>query len=119
MKSLLAWFSLWLASPALSEHTRFVLTSTSDAIAYGVLVAVPTTDCAAARVVVRAAGGSWRSATLAPGEQAVIRLGPGFKPGSHPATVEVLGCDEPAHALRRVTLAKPSPDHGWRGGALK
>jgi hypothetical protein len=119
MKPFLAWFGLWLASPALSDDGRFVLTSASPGTSYGVLVAAPQADCAAARVVVRAAGRSWRSSTLAPGEQAVIRLGRGFEPGAHPATVEVLGCDQPARALRRVTLAKSSPDHGWRGGGLE
>jgi hypothetical protein len=118
MKSLFAWLSLWLASPALSDTAGFVLTSTSDTASYAVLVMAPETHCAASRVVLSSGGASWKSPTLAPGELAVVRIGSGFAPGDHAVRMQVLGCDQPAFAARRVILSKHSPDHGWRGGAL-
>ncbi len=118
MKVFLAWVSLWLASPALSEDAGFVLTSTSASTSYGVLVMAPDTHCAASRVVLSSDEGTWKSATLAPGELAVVRMGAGFSPGDHRVTMRVLGCDQRAIAARRVTLKKHSPDHGWRGAAL-
>lgn len=51
---------------------------------------------------------------LAPGELVVVRLGRGFPAGQVQLRIAAIGCDQPPAALRRVTLAKMSPDHGWR-----
>ncbi len=118
MKILPPLAGLLLALPALAQDAPLVLTSASPATSYGVLVMAPDSGCPASRVVVRANGHSWKSATLAPGQLAVVRMGHGFAAGDHALAIETLGCDQPALAARRVVLAKLSPDHGWRGGAL-
>ena len=54
---------------------------------------------------------------LAPGELGVVRMGEGFAAGEHELTIAAEGCYTRPAATRRVTLAKLSPDHGWRAVA--
>ena len=51
---------------------------------------------------------------LVPGEQGRVRLGQGFAAGVHPVRLVVSGCDAQLQRVRRITLNKASPDHGWR-----
>jgi hypothetical protein len=112
MKALL--LVLWpvLCGPALGD-TTFVMSSTSEKVRYGLLV-MAENDCAQSRVTVQTADSVWRSATLGPGEIAVVQMGQGFAVGDHRLTVNAAGCRGYVHAARSVVLGKLSPDHGWR-----
>jgi hypothetical protein len=121
----LALFSLW--HPVAAQEARcaatgcntpiYLLQSTSDERAYGVLATLPAdAPCAAARFVVldmtnRPLG---ESGLLMPGEQGRVRLGRGFAIGVHPLRMYVSGCEAVPVLVRRITLNKASPDHGWR-----
>jgi hypothetical protein len=102
---------------ALCRADFFVLHSASDARTYGVLMTLPVdAPCAVARVVVldidnRTLG---QSDLLMPGEQGRVRLGRGFAEGEHRLRLHVSGCAAQAVMVRRITLNKASPDHGWR-----
>lgn len=115
MNRLALLLGLSFCGPATAD-TTFLLSSTSERVSYGVLVVAPDKGCAAARVTVRAGGGGhWRSATLGPGEIAVVRLGRGFAVGQHALQVGTAGCQGAAFPARRVLLGQASPGHGWRG----
>jgi hypothetical protein len=96
--------------------TPFDLTSTSESRSYGVLIAAPDVGCRRVRfrVETKDAGFLGHTPPLAPGELGVVRVGRGFAAGEHPLTIASEGCETPPAATRRVTLAKLSPDHGWR-----
>jgi hypothetical protein len=99
--------------------TAYRLTSTSELRSYGVLIAAPDTGCRFVRFRVDGDGEAFLGHTppLAPGELAVVRMGQGFVEGSHTLTISSEGCAARPAATRRVTLAKASPDHGWRAVA--
>jgi hypothetical protein len=94
----------------------FNLASVSDQRSYGILIAAPESGCARVRFRVFGAADRFLGHTppLRPGELAVVRLGRGFSAGEHRLTIASVGCAAPPAATRRVTLAKLSPDHGWR-----
>ena len=96
--------------------TGYVLSSDSDARSYGILIAAPADGCPRVRYRVDSdvAGMLGRTPALQPGEMAVVRLGRGFSAGEHLLVIEAEGCVALPAGLRRVTLAKASPDHGWR-----
>jgi hypothetical protein len=99
--------------------TAYRLTSTSALRSYGVLIAAPDTGCRFVRFRVDGDGAAFLGHTppLAPGQLAVVRMGKGFVEGSHTLTISSEGCAARPAATRRVTLAKASPDHGWRAAA--
>lgn len=117
-----------LVSPALAETrvcalpldpgpAAFRLDSASADRRYGVLVAVPDDlPCPVVRFRVQLAGDRilGQSPPLRPGERAVVRMGQGFAPGAHALVIATAGCPVVPAEVRRVTLAKASPDHGWR-----
>ncbi len=113
MRSLAFGLGLALCGPALAD-TTFLMTSSSETVAYGVLVMAPETDCPASRVIVRGSAGTWKSGTLQPGQLAVVRMGKGFSQGEHALRIETAGCSGAAFPARRVVLHKQSPDHAWR-----
>lgn len=96
--------------------TLYNLTSTSETRSYALLIAAPETGCRRVRFRVEGEGETFLGHTppLAPGELAVVRVGRGFASGQHRLTIASEGCQTAPAALRRVTLAKLSPDHGWR-----
>jgi hypothetical protein len=75
--------------------------------------------CAVARIVVFDANHRplGQSGLLVPGQQGRVRLGQGFAVGEHQLNLRVSGCDAKAVSVRRITLNKASPDHGWRSSA--
>jgi hypothetical protein len=97
-------------------RAAFHLASTSDLRQYGVLIAAPDTGCRRVRFRVETDRSVFLGHTgpLAPGELALVRMGRGFSPGDHRLTIAAEGCAALPAATRRVTLAKASPDHGWR-----
>lgn len=121
---LLAGLFLALPAPLVAEtdacgarHCRVavVFASVSDSRSYGLLLAAPETGCRRVRFRVEGdAGLLGQTPPLAPGELAVVRMGRGFPEGQNRVTVASIGCDAGPAATRRVTLAKLSPDHGWR-----
>jgi hypothetical protein len=95
----------------------FLLDSASILRAYGMLMTLPAdAPCAVARVVVMDMDDRRLGETdlLVPGEQGRVRLGYGFAAGVHPVRLVVSGCDATPQHVRRITLNKASPDHGWR-----
>ncbi|MFM7445454.1 MAG: hypothetical protein ACKO2N_16355 [Tabrizicola sp.] len=123
----LAGLCLVFASPVLADasacqsecKTQYQLTSASDTRRYGILIAAPEAGCRHVRfrVADERAVPLGQTPTLAPGELAVVRIGRGFTQGVHLLTIDTLGCDAGPAATRRVTLAKRSPDHGWRSSS--
>ncbi|WP_374431279.1 hypothetical protein [Tabrizicola sp.] len=100
----------WNACP-----TTISLTSVSAQRSYGLLLAAPEAGCRRVRFRVEGAGVVLgQTPPLDPGELAVVRLGRGFPAGPVRLRIAAIGCDSPPAATRRVTLAKLSPDHGWR-----
>ena len=97
-------------------HMSYSLTSTSETRSYALLIAAPETGCRRVRFRVEGASAGFLGHTppLGPGELAVVRVGRGFDAGEHELTIAAEGCASPPAAARRVTLAKASPDHGWR-----
>ncbi|MCU0827588.1 MAG: hypothetical protein MUE52_09315 [Tabrizicola sp.] len=96
--------------------TQFDLTSISENRSYAVLIAAPDVGCRRVRFRVEAGDTEFLGHTppLGPGDLAVVRVGRGFAAGEHILTIASEGCDTRPAATRRVTLAKLSPDHGWR-----
>ncbi|MES2915332.1 MAG: hypothetical protein V4753_09465 [Pseudomonadota bacterium] len=96
--------------------TSWRLNSTSETRSYGILIAAPDSGCRHVRFRVEDAAATILGQTppLEPGELAVVRMGNGFAKGDHLLTIAALGCKTGPAATRRVTLAKRSPDHGWR-----
>lgn len=95
--------------------TTVSLSSLSEQQSYGLLLAAPETGCRRVRFRVEEAGVLLgQTPPLGPGELAVVRLGRGFPKGQVRLRIAAIGCDRPPAAMRRVTLAKMSPDHGWR-----
>jgi hypothetical protein len=94
----------------------FRLHSVSETKAYGLLLAAPAEGCRRVRYRVEGADAQPLGQTppLSPGEIAVVRIGKGFAEGEHTLTIAVDGCRVLPAKARRVTLAKTSPDHGWR-----
>lgn len=94
----------------------YLLASVSERKTYGILIAAPDAGCARVRfrVETQARGFLGHSPPLAPGEVTVVRLGRGFAEGDTALTIVPEGCASPPALMRRVTLAKPSPDHGAR-----
>ncbi len=92
------------------------LASTSERKAYGILVAAPDKGCVRVRYRIETLARVFlgHSPALAPGELFVVRIGHGFAQGHTPLTIIAEGCVTPPALLRRVTLAKSSPDHGAR-----
>lgn len=97
------------------EH-HFHLQSVSETKRYGLLLEAPASDCLKVRyrVLTDAAVFLGHTPPLSPGEIAVVRMGRGFVEGDHLLTIAAEGCAVRPGTARRVTLAKPSPDHGWR-----
>jgi hypothetical protein len=97
----------------------FTLHSVAEGKTYALLVAAPITGCRRVRYRVETAGARFVGHTppLAAGEVAVVRLGLGFAPGAHLLRIAAEGCALPPALTRRVTLRKPSPDHGWRAAS--
>jgi hypothetical protein len=98
----------------------FVLHSASDANSYGMLATLPAdAPCAVARIVALDMQNRRFGETdlLVPGAQGRIRLGQGFDAGLHPVRLMVSGCIARPIAVRRITMNKASPDHGWRAAA--
>jgi hypothetical protein len=118
MRALALCLGLALAGPARAE-TVYLLSSSSETAAYGLLVVAPATGCAATRVLVQGPAGAWRSRSLRPGEVAVVRMGRGFRPGDHRLVLSGTGCGDSPWPVRRVVLGKAGPDHGWRAEALR
>ncbi len=83
---------------------------------YGLLFGAPHGECRQLRYRVETEAGVLlgKSQPLAAGEVAVVRIGTGFSRGVHTLLVTAEGCCEAPILARRVTLRKPSPDHGWR-----
>jgi len=108
------------ADPALCARANcaydFQLASVSETKSYGLLMAAPRTGCGHVRFRVETAAHGFlgRTPPLAPGEVAVVRMGPGFAEGVHALTIMAEGCSTAPSLVRRVTLDKPSPDHGVR-----
>jgi hypothetical protein len=99
-------------------RSLFQFASTSDERSYGLLIAAPDSGCRRVRFRVEGAGKAFLGHTppLGPGELAVVRMGRGFSPGDHSLVIAAEGCATFPAATRRVSFAKPSPDHGWRAG---
>lgn len=126
MKSfLLAGFALFLPSCLLADPSIcgtipcgqvFQLTSLSESRSYGLLLAAPDAGCRRVRYRVETPSDGFLGHTppLGPGEVAVVRMGRGFSAGPHPLIIAAEGCKFGPSLTRRVTLAKLSPDHGWR-----
>jgi hypothetical protein len=95
----------------------YIMRSASDSSVYGMLATLPAdAPCVVGRIVAvdmqdRHLG---ESGLLSPGEQGRIRLGHGFVAGLHPMRLFVSGCAAQPAQMRRITLNKASPDHGWR-----
>jgi hypothetical protein len=102
-----------------SCRSAFWLSSTSDLRRYGVLIAAPDSGCRRVRYRVETEAAVFLGHTppMRPGDLALVRMGPGFSPGEHALTLVAEGCAARPAAMRRVTLAKSSPDHGWRAAA--
>lgn len=98
----------------------FHLLSVSEGKSYGILLAAPETGCGRVRFRVETLGRVFLGHTppLAPGEVSVVRIGRGFDAGQTTLTIAAEGCTTPPAYMRRVTLAKPSPDHGARAAGL-
>jgi len=97
-------------------RASFLLFSTSELRKYGVLIAAPDTGCRRMRFRVETLGKIFLGHTppLGPGERAVVRMGRSFPAGEHMLSIATEGCAALPATTRRVTLAKLSPDHGWR-----
>lgn len=101
------------ANKACQVQIGFV--SASEQRQYGLLIAAPKTGCRRVRFrVIQGSSFLGQTPPLEPGGSAVVRLGRGFRVGPVLVTVRPIGCDIQPAALRRVTLAKLAPDHGWR-----
>jgi hypothetical protein len=118
----LAGLFLAMAPPVAAETfhcqtgcTEYQLTSVSDTRRYGILIAAPDSGCRRVRFRIEDDGAMLgQTPPLAPGELAVVRISQGFAAGVHRLTIDAEGCATGPAATRRVTLAKQSPDHGWR-----
>lgn len=94
-------------------HVRF--TSHSESRSYGLLITAPDDGCRRVRFRVEVRGRRvGQTPALGPGERAVVGIGRGFPEGLTEVVVVAVGCRAAPAAIRRVTLAKVSPDHGWR-----
>jgi|GEM_PF-2673395 len=107
------------AEPATCDRNAcpiaITLASASEHRSYGLLLAAPETGCRRVRFRIEEAGVVLgQTPPLAPGELAVVHLGRGFPAGRVQLRIAAIGCNRPPAAMRRVTLAKMSPDHGWR-----
>lgn len=95
--------------------TQYRLVSTSDRQGYGLLIAAPESGCRRVRFRVEDQGAVLgKTPALDPGELAVVRMTRRFAEGDHLLSIAAEGCSAKPAATRRVTLAKLSPDHGWR-----
>jgi hypothetical protein len=96
--------------------TAYLLISVSETRSYGLLITAPEVGCRRVRYRIEDQTAAFLGHTppLAPGELAVVRMGRGFAEGDHKLTIASEGCTVRPAATRRVTLAKLSPDHGWR-----
>ncbi len=99
---------------------NFPLSSVSEATSYGILLAAPTKGCLRVRFRVEtvAQGFLGHTPALHPGEVAVVRIGHGFTEGETMLRIVAEGCATLPALVRRVTLAKRSPDHGARSSAM-
>jgi hypothetical protein len=108
--------------PCIEKDCRqvFYLSSVSDAQSYGVLLAAPEEGCTRVRFRVETLARVFLGHTpaLAPGELSIVRIGQGFAAGETILTITAEGCTTPPAVVRRVTLAKRSPDHGARSAAF-
>jgi hypothetical protein len=97
----------------------YPLASVSAGKSYGLLIAAPLTGCTRVRFRVESLARRFLGHTpaLAPGEVFVVRIGSGFAEGQTLLRIVAEGCATPPALVRRVTLAKQSPDHGARAGA--
>ena len=98
----------------------FPLASVSEVKSYGILLAAPDQGCVRVRFRVETAARGFLGHTppLAPGEMSVVRIGHGFAEGQTLLRIVAEGCATAPALVRRVTLAKGSPDHGARSAAV-
>jgi hypothetical protein len=120
----LIWATAALADqiPCTDQTCRqvFHLTSVSETKSYGLLLAAPAQGCARVRFRVETLARVFLGHTpaLAPGELAIVRIGHGFAEGGTELLIAAEGCPSPPALMRRVTLAKRSPDHGARAAGV-
>jgi hypothetical protein len=98
----------------------FPLASVSEATIYGLLLAAPDKGCVRVRFRVETVerGFLGHTPALGPGEVSVVRIGHGFAEGQTLLRIVAEGCATAPALVRRVTLAKRSPDHGARSTAV-
>lgn len=94
----------------------FQLDSSSLTNSYGLLLAAPMQGCHRVRFRIETLAQTFLGQTpaLSPGEVSLVRIGRGFSEGETTLTIVAEGCTAPPALVRRVTLAKRSPDHGAR-----
>lgn len=128
----LGLLALWLCVSPLSAQPipckgpgcgqlSFELTSASDRAQYGVLVRSPDQiACQSVQFIVSSddRGIMGRTLPLQAGDVQVVRIGRGFTAGTHDFQIRASGCPVQPEQVRRVRLAKASPDHGWRAVAF-
>ncbi|MFN6925580.1 MAG: hypothetical protein ACK4P8_08005 [Tabrizicola sp.] len=101
-------------------RAEFRLASTSDFGSYGILIIAPDSGCGRLRFRVEGPSGDFLGHTppLGPGQLAVVRIGQRFPVGEYLLTIVAEGCAAIPASVRKVTLAKLSPDHGWRAASM-
>jgi hypothetical protein len=117
---LLHFPSLAVAEPVRCQvgtcDRAFTLQSVSATKSYALLLAAPEAGCRHVRFTVSSVSGGLLGQTtaLSPGELGLVRIGRGFAAGPTDLVIAANGCKLPPTMVRRVTLAKTSPDHGAR-----
>ncbi len=108
------------ACPEAVCRLSYPLASVSAGKSYGLLLAAPESGCVRVRFRVEslARGFLGHTPALGPGEVFVVPIGRGFAEGQTLLSIVTEGCVAPPALVRRVTLAKPSPDHGARAAAV-
>ena len=97
------------------------ISSIAEDKVYGLLIGAPESGCRLVRYRVETVGRVLLGKTpvLAAGDVAIVRIGNGFRPGTHTLLVTAEGCSKSFQLFRQVTLRKASPDHGWRAARAK
>ena len=104
---------LLAASPVLADPMAqtISITSASPQHDYALFLVAAPGDCPATRFLVVGPDRQAVSPALAPGESAVLHLGPGFAQGEHQLTLSSIGCDAGYESLLLLTLNRSSPGH--------